>query len=129
MSANVLKNFILNTQKGIWSTSTIRAISKRVCIIVICENLMWIIASFSCWRFCNYFHFLFCIYTLCREVIKTFFCVLVWALIASVGWYIVGLLFILYHTYPYIQEKYKSWRFARNQHDSVAFGKSKSIIY
>ncbi|KAM0733719.1 Selenoprotein S [Formica fusca] len=47
----------------------------------------------------------------------------VWALIASVGWYIVGLLFILYHTYPYIQEKYKSWRFARNQHDSVAFDK------
>ncbi|KAL6433213.1 hypothetical protein ACFW04_006435 [Cataglyphis niger] len=46
----------------------------------------------------------------------------IWAVIASVGWYIVGLLFILYHTYPYIQEKYKNWRFVRNQYNA-AFGK------
>lgn len=46
----------------------------------------------------------------------------IWAPIASVGWYIVGLAIILCYTFPHIQERYKSWRLARNQ-DSAAFGK------
>ncbi|KAL0123828.1 hypothetical protein PUN28_005986 [Cardiocondyla obscurior] len=46
----------------------------------------------------------------------------IWAQIASVGWYIVGLGIIALYTFPHIQEKYKSWRISRNQED-VALGK------
>ncbi|CAL1682334.1 unnamed protein product [Lasius platythorax] len=48
---------------------------------------------------------------------------MIWAPIASVGWYIVGLMIILCYSFPHIQEKYKSWRLARNQQDGAAFGK------
>lgn len=50
-------------------------------------------------------------------------CIPVWAPIASVGWYIVGLGIIALYMFPHIQEKYKNWK-ARNQRDGVAFGKS-----
>lgn len=46
----------------------------------------------------------------------------IWAPIASVGWYVVGLAIILCYTFPHIQERYKSWRLARNP-DGAAFGK------
>lgn len=47
----------------------------------------------------------------------------IWAPIASMGWYIVGLVIVLYYTFPLIQKKYKSWKLARNQQDDAAFGK------
>jgi len=47
----------------------------------------------------------------------------IWAPIASVGWYIVGLAIIAFYTFPHIQERYKSWKVARNQRDGAAFGK------
>ncbi|XP_011164095.1 uncharacterized protein LOC105198931 [Solenopsis invicta] len=47
---------------------------------------------------------------------------MIWVPIASVGWYIVGLGIIALYTYPYIQEKFKSWNIAKNQRD-VALGK------
>lgn len=50
-------------------------------------------------------------------------CISVWAPIASVGWYIVGLGIIALYMFPHIQEKYKNWK-ARNQRDGAAFGKS-----
>ncbi|KYQ57260.1 Selenoprotein S [Trachymyrmex zeteki] len=46
----------------------------------------------------------------------------IWAPIASVGWYIVGLGIIALYTFPHIQEKFKSWKVARNQRDA-ALGK------
>ncbi|KYN44760.1 Selenoprotein S, partial [Trachymyrmex septentrionalis] len=46
----------------------------------------------------------------------------IWAPIASVGWYLVGLWIIAFYTFPHIQEKFKSWKVARNQQD-VALGK------
>ncbi|XP_011706946.1 PREDICTED: uncharacterized protein LOC105462111 [Wasmannia auropunctata] len=46
----------------------------------------------------------------------------IWAPIASVGWYIVGLGIIALYTFPHIQEKYKSWKVGRNQRDA-ALGK------
>ncbi|XP_011867497.1 PREDICTED: uncharacterized protein LOC105561793 [Vollenhovia emeryi] len=46
----------------------------------------------------------------------------IWAPIASLGWYIVGLGVIVVYTFPHIQERYKSWKVARNQRDA-ALGK------
>jgi len=45
----------------------------------------------------------------------------IWAPIASVGWYLVGLGIIALYTFPHIQEKYKSWK-GKNQRDG-ALGK------
>ncbi|KYM75884.1 Selenoprotein S [Atta colombica] len=47
----------------------------------------------------------------------------IWAPIASVGWYIIGLGIIAFYTFPHIQEKFKSWKVARNQRDA-ALGKT-----
>ncbi|XP_077266294.1 uncharacterized protein LOC143899697 [Temnothorax americanus] len=46
----------------------------------------------------------------------------IWAPIASVGWYLVGLGIIAFYTFPHIQEKYKSWKVARSRRDA-ALGK------
>ncbi|KAL6257572.1 hypothetical protein P5V15_011147 [Pogonomyrmex californicus] len=46
----------------------------------------------------------------------------IWAPIASVGWYIVGLGIIAIYTFPHIQERYKKWKLAKNQRDA-ALGK------
>ncbi|KYN03255.1 PREDICTED: uncharacterized protein LOC108773588 [Cyphomyrmex costatus] len=43
----------------------------------------------------------------------------IWAPIASVGWYLIGLGIIALYTFPHIQEKFKSWKVARNQRDAV----------
>ncbi|KAH0953884.1 hypothetical protein HN011_001547 [Eciton burchellii] len=47
----------------------------------------------------------------------------IWAPIASVGWYIVGLAVIAYFAFPHIEEKYKNWRLTRNQQNNAALGK------
>ncbi|XP_014487334.1 PREDICTED: selenoprotein S A-like [Dinoponera quadriceps] len=44
---------------------------------------------------------------------------IIWSPIASVGWYIVGLLAITYYVYPHIQRKYKNWKLVRNQQDDT----------
>ncbi|XP_011259529.1 selenoprotein S isoform X2 [Camponotus floridanus] len=44
----------------------------------------------------------------------------IWTPIASMGWYIVGLVIVLYYTFPLIQKKYKNWKLARNQQDDAA---------
>lgn len=46
----------------------------------------------------------------------------IWAPIASVGWYLVGLGIVTFYIFSHIQEKYKSWKVARDQRD-VALGK------
>ncbi|XP_012531726.1 uncharacterized protein LOC105834059 [Monomorium pharaonis] len=46
----------------------------------------------------------------------------IWAPIASVGWYLVGLGIIALYMFPHIQEKYKNWK-TRNQRDDIALGK------
>lgn len=43
----------------------------------------------------------------------------IWALIAPVGWYIVGLMIILYYTFPHIEEKYKSLRTRSQQNNAI----------
>lgn len=48
---------------------------------------------------------------------------MIWVPIASVGWYIVGLGIIALYTFPHVQEKYKSWKVARNQRDGAALSK------
>ncbi|EZA60021.1 uncharacterized protein LOC105274834 [Ooceraea biroi] len=47
----------------------------------------------------------------------------IWAPIASVGWYIVGLAVIAYFAFPHIEEKYKSWKLTRKRQDNAAFSK------
>ena len=42
--------------------------------------------------------------------INNFYIFLVWAVIRSVGWYIVGISVVLIYTWPYIQKKWKSWK-------------------
>lgn len=44
------------------------------------------------------------------------------------GWYLVGLGIVAFYIFSHIQEKYKSWKVARDQRD-VALGKSESTIY
>ncbi|XP_011310479.1 uncharacterized protein [Fopius arisanus] len=41
---------------------------------------------------------------------RTSYLPIVWAAIASVGWYILGVLVALFFASPYIAEKYKSWK-------------------
>ncbi|XP_032667766.1 uncharacterized protein LOC116842527 isoform X2 [Odontomachus brunneus] len=48
---------------------------------------------------------------------------IIWSHIASVGWYIVGLLAITYYVFPHIQEKYRNWKSVQNQQSDAAHSK------
>lgn len=45
---------------------------------------------------------------------------MLWAYVASVGWYIVALLGIGWYTYPYIQDKYTKWKIKRDEQEYAA---------
>ncbi|EFN86212.1 selenoprotein S A [Harpegnathos saltator] len=45
---------------------------------------------------------------------------IIWSQIASVGWYIVGVLAITYYMFPHIQEKYENWKLIKNKQNDAA---------
>ncbi|XP_031827217.1 uncharacterized protein LOC116424662 [Nomia melanderi] len=45
---------------------------------------------------------------------------MIWSTVASVGWYIVAVVFSLWYASPYIREKYTSWKRRREEQEYAA---------
>ncbi|XP_017798399.1 PREDICTED: uncharacterized protein LOC108579383 isoform X2 [Habropoda laboriosa] len=44
----------------------------------------------------------------------------VWTVIASVGWYLIGVVIFFWFASPYIREKYTSWKLRKDEQDYAA---------
>ncbi|XP_035737595.1 uncharacterized protein LOC118448442 [Vespa mandarinia] len=53
-------------------------------------------------------------------LLLNFYFQMAWTYVASVGWYIVALIGIIWYTYPYIQDKYTKWKIKRDEAEYAA---------
>lgn len=53
-------------------------------------------------------------------LLLNFYFQMAWAYIASVGWYIVALIGVIWYTYPYIQDKYTNWKIKKDEAEYAA---------
>ncbi|XP_043491793.1 uncharacterized protein LOC122517463 [Polistes fuscatus] len=49
-----------------------------------------------------------------------FYFKMAWVYVASVGWYIVALLGVIWYSYPYIQDKYTRWKVKKDEEEYAA---------
>ncbi|XP_014608725.1 PREDICTED: uncharacterized protein LOC106789211 [Polistes canadensis] len=49
-----------------------------------------------------------------------FYFKMAWVYVASVGWYIVALLGVIWYFYPYIQDKYTRWKVKKDEEEYAA---------
>lgn len=53
-------------------------------------------------------------------LIKEFLFTVVWAAIASVGWYILGALIAFFFASPYLADKYRKWKNRKDEQEYEA---------